>query len=205
MQMDQGHVKLSKAQNLQDFFREELQQVFEQRKVDVGEDTLWYLTQLLYNFRRSEQLFDYNADGGTLTPLAEYYRQAHEAESSHERRLYLQRLGDVSLFISSLYSGALKRKPVNVGYYMSMGETAYGFLADTTGSSSRDRALVDIFSDLSARFSQLVAALANIAGRGQRSGNLLELVCEWEKTQCPALGQELEARGVVLAIASPAH
>jgi len=86
-----------------------------------------------------------------------------------------------------------------------MGESAYSFLAETTGPSSRDRALSDIFSDLSARFSELVTAIANIAGRAQRSGDLLEMVCEWERTQCPALGRALEERGVVLTIASRAH
>jgi len=68
MQLTNDHASLHKADNLQDFFREELEQVVKRHQVEVCDDTLWYITQLLYNFRRSEQFFDYDAEGGTLTP-----------------------------------------------------------------------------------------------------------------------------------------
>jgi len=64
---------VSTATNLQDFFRTELSHVVENHHIEVGEDSLWYLTQLLYNYRRSEIFFDYNANGGYVkrkkTPL----------------------------------------------------------------------------------------------------------------------------------------
>ncbi len=192
------------ATNLQDFFRTELSHVVENHHIELGEDSLWYLTQLLYNYRRSEIFFDYNANGGTLTPLAEYYRQAAEAATSVERKLHLQRLGDVSLFVSSLFSGALKRKPIDVGYYMSMGESAYSCLANSSVRSSRDRALASVFEELSESFEKLVNAIADIAVvRSNNSHNLLNLVLEWEQTQCPRLARRLEASGVVLSIGTP--
>lgn len=194
---------VSTATNLQDFFHTELSHVVETHHIEVGEDSLWYLTQLLYNYRRSEIFFDYNSNGGTLTPLAEYYRQAVEAATSRERKLHLQRLGDVSLFVSSLFSGALKRKPIGVGYYMSMGESAYGSLASSSVQSSRDRALVNVFAELSKSFEKLVNAIADIAIRSSDNNNLLNLVLEWEQTQCPRLARRLEAKGVVLSIGTP--
>jgi len=194
---------VSTATNLQDFFRTELSHVVENHHIEVGEDSLWYLTQLLYNYRRSEIFFDYNANGGTLTPLAEYYRQAAEAPTSRERNLHLQRLGDVSLFVSSLFSGALKRKPVDVSYYMSMGESAYGSLANSSVHSSRDRALVSVFAELSKSFEKLVNAIADIAIHSSDNDNLLDLVLEWEQTQCPRLARRLEASGVILSIGTP--
>ncbi len=200
MQSTLNQVTLKTASSLEDFFRAELSRAVDSHQVDISEDTQWYLTQLLYNYRRSDRFFDYHANGGTLTPLAEYYRHAAEASSTQEQRLHLQRLGDVSLFVSSLFAGALRRKPVNVNYYMSMGETAYGYLADTSGQSSRDRALVDIFADLSNRFCQLVIAIGDIGLQNRDGQNLLQMVLEWEKTQCPALAKRLEARGVVLSI-----
>lgn len=166
--------------SLQDYFRCELTSATQRQHLPIGEATLWYLTQLLYNYRRTETFFDYNAEGGTLTPLAEYYRQANEATSDHERRLYLQRLGDVSIFISSLFAGALTRKPITVSYYMSMGESAYGYLANSSGQSTRDRALSDIFSELSEKFNQLVGVIAEIKGSTSETND------EWlkgEKTE----------------------
>ena len=148
--------------DLKDFFRIELTQAASNHNLHIGDATLWYLTQLLYNYRKTDQLFDYHVEGGTLTPLAEYYRQATEATSTHERKLYLQKLGDVSIFISSLFAGALKRKPVNVSYYMSMGESAYGSLADAPAHSSRDRALADIYEELSHQFCSLVGVIREV-------------------------------------------
>lgn len=196
-------VTISTTTSLKDFFRTELANVVDEHQVDVSEDTLWYLTHLLYNYRRADQFFDYHADGGTLTPLTEYYRQAVEATSAKERRLHLQRLGDVSIFVSSLFSGALEKKTVNVEYYISMGETAYGFLADTAGNSSRDRALAEIFTDLSQRFCALVTAMADIAGQSRTDESLLTQVLAWEQTQCPKLARRLESRGVVLSLITP--
>ena len=198
-----GTATVSTATDLQDFFHTELSHVVEKHHIEIGEDSLWYLTQLLYNYRRSEIFFDYHANGGTLTPLAEYYRHAFEAATSRERKLHLQRLGDVSLFVSSLFSGALKRKPIDVGYYMSMGESAYGCLANSSVHSNRDRALVCIFAELSKRFEKLVNAIADIAVRPSDSQSLLSLVLEWEQTQCPRLARRLEAKGVVLSIGTP--
>ena len=55
-----------------------------------------------------------------------------------EQRARLRYLGDFSLFTSGFFSDSLSRRAVDVDYYVSMGEFAYGSLgrrdSDTLGS-----------------------------------------------------------------------
>lgn len=184
--------------SLQSYFRERIEQAADKHTIDAHDDTLWYLTQLLCNFSRTNRFLDDNENGSTLTPLAEYYRMAMESGNKHERRLQLQRLGDVAIVVAGLFAGALNRKPVSVRYYMSMGEAAYGTLADESSRSSRDRALQGIFESLSSDFSDYVVVLSEVPTRTTSEKDLLQLVDEWENTQHPALARQLRSQGIFL-------
>ena len=116
--------------SLQGFFKQRIESAVQKHSINNDEDALWYLTQLLCNYSKTSAFLDNTGSRAALTPLAEYYRQAAETSSSHERRLLLQRMGDVAMVVSGLFSGALKRKPIGVDYYMSMGEAAYSTLAE---------------------------------------------------------------------------
>lgn len=209
--------------SLKSYFHDALSRESQKSQLEVTDHTLWYLTNLLQNYSRSEEFFDYQADSGrgTLTPLTDYYQRAVEAESAHERRLHLQRLGDVAMFISGMFSQALKKRVVGVSYYMAMGETAYGTLADTSAGTSRERTQALIFSDLSQRFESFVNVLSNIGPvsgsaehlsgntgslpgntgiRDQGLENLLQKVDEWRRTGDPDLASELRQSGILLDI-----
>ncbi len=186
------------SSSLQDFFRERIESAVERNKLDGNDDTLWYLTQLLCNYSKTSCFLDDNGTRATLTPLAEYYRMALESPTKHERRLQLQRLGDVAIVVAGLFSGALERKPIDVRYYMSMGEAAYGTLADESSQSSRDRALQGIFESLASDFSDYVVVISEVPTRARSEKDLLQLVDEWETSHHPALARQLRQQGVFL-------
>ena len=141
-------------------------------------------------------------DSGTLTPLADYYQRAAEAESPHERRLHLQRLGDVAIFISGMFSHALNKRVVGVSYYMSMGESAYATLAETAATTNREQSQAAIFSDLSERFANFVDLLKAVGtmpvNQTTAFESLLQKVDEWQRTGDPALATELRSSGILL-------
>ena len=186
------------TESLPVFFRDRIEHALQKHGIDTQQDTLWYLTQLLCNYSRTSAFLDSNGTNATLTPLAEYYRQSMEASTVHERRLLLQRLGDVAMVVSGLFSGALRRKAVGVGYYVSMGEAAYSTLADESPHSSRDRALQGIFESLASDFSHYVAALSDVPVKADDPKDLMSLVNEWHADKHPAVARELRARGVIL-------
>lgn len=183
--------------SLEDYFRTAVTAAIEQSNVDGGEDdTRWYIARLLTEYARSSRFFD-DDTGCALTPLAEYLRRSVEAHSSAECRLHLQRLGDVSLFIAGLFSGAIARRAVGLDYYLSMGTGAYSSLADAEPKSSRDRALREIFRDLSVNLETYVNAVSTIPNCGRSDTDLFGLLDAWQRTRDPVLERRLAARGVI--------
>ena len=184
--------------SLQGFFKERIEGAVARHGLKSDEDTLWYLTRLLCNYSRTSAFLDNNGTRCALTPLAEYYRQAVESDSSHERRMLLQRMGDVAIVVAGLFSGALNRKAIGVDYYMSMGEVAYATLADESVRSVRDRSLQGIFEVLANGFSDYVVAISEVPVKSDEPRDLMTLIDEWHANKHPALKRELQKKGVLL-------
>jgi hypothetical protein len=191
--------------NLISYFHEAIGEASEKNHLDIGEHTHWYLTNLLDSYSRPDTFFDHREDGGNLTPLAEYYIMATEAGSDTERRLYLQRLGDVAIVVSGFFAAALRRKTINLNYYMAMGENAYGFLAETSGVSTREKVLTEVFDDLSRHFEAFVSMLSSITHDRSKVEDVLTLFDTWQSTGEPAIARQLRARGVMLDSSDQAH
>ena len=192
---------ISPSSSLEDYFRTRVEHVVERHRIDGDEDTRWYIVRLLCDYSRNHRFHDSEHAGLSLVPLATYYRQAVEASSDAERRQHLRRLGDVALFVASLFSGALARRPVDVGYYVSMGGSAYASLAEGSSASRRERVFSGVFAELAERFEDYVAALSEIPERVREAPEqtLLALIAEWEETRHPGLARRLRERGVFLA------
>lgn len=191
--------------SLVSYFHEEIGRASGENHLPLCDHTHWYLTNLLHTYSATDRFFDHRADGGKFTPLAEYYMLAAEATTENERRLYLQRLGDIAIVVSGLFAPALRRKAVNVEYYMAMGENAYGCLADASGASTKEKVLSEIFEDLSSRFEKFVAVLGSIGCNGSTREHLLTLIDRWQSTGEPELEKQLRARGVMLSDSGLAH
>ena len=191
---------INPSSSLEDYFRCRVEEVVERHRIDGDADTRWYIVRLLCDYSRNHRFHDSAHAGVTLVPLAVYYRQALEAPTVAERRQNLRRLGDVALFVASLFSGALARRPVDVGYYVAMGGSAYASLAEGSPASRRERAFTGVFAELAERFDAYVAALSEIPERsaGDPGSTLLALVAEWEATRHPGLARRLRERGVFL-------
>jgi hypothetical protein len=157
------------ATSLKSFFHGALQEAAQTQRVSADDAVIAYLTQLLTDYARSERLYDRTDHGVVRRPLFDLYRLAAEAGSTQERRLLLQRLGDLALFVSAVLPDSLQRSLVDVDYYISMGSSAYGFLSDAPAGGIRVDALRGVFGELSARFVEFVDLLAETAGGHQRS------------------------------------
>lgn len=153
------------SQKPADFFREALQDAMDRQGVKTCHETTLYLSKLLTDFIHADNLFDQTSDGIRLKPLASLYAEAIEAGSIEKRDRILRRLGDVSLFISGLFPQSLARSLVDVDYYINMGGSAYGFLAESRRAARKSLAFQLIFQDLSAQFAGFVDVLAEVGDR----------------------------------------
>lgn len=195
--------------SLRAFFHDSLNQAIRNQGVSAQDETIWYLTNLLADFSRSERLFDHTADGRVLRPLAELYAIAAEASSETERKLVLQRLGDVALFVSGLFSGIFtrRRRMVDVDYYIAMGGGAYAYLCGSSQQARQHASLIAIFHQLSREFARFVDVLAEVGENafGASDRDLLRLHELWARTESPRLERKLREAGITPVRVALAH
>jgi hypothetical protein len=172
-----------------EYFKELVETAVARQRLQVGELTSYYLVNLLCGFVR----FEAGAGDFDGEPLALRLAQALES-GGLEQRARLRTLGDLSLFVSGFFSDSLSRKSVDVDYYVSMGEYAYGSL-----SRSERAAFALVFAELASKFSSFVDVLSDVSERSALTSNadLLRLYERWLRTGSRRDGQLLVERGIV--------
>jgi len=183
------------GKSAQEWFRELVSESLGQRRLKVQEVTEFYLVNVLTGFLERERLFVEDAEGNVeAEPLALILLRALQAEK-RERTAGLRRLGDTALFVSGFFGDSLAGRPVDVDYYISMGERAYGALAD--GERGGRTAPFDELSD---RFEEFVDLFAEIAELSQLRSNrgLVKLYERWMLTRSERVANLLRQRGVAL-------
>lgn len=148
--------------SLKEFFRLLLGEAISRQRVTVAEVTEFYLVNLLSEFAAAEKLFVEELNGKKDTEaLALLYHRALQQDRD-EKIKTLRRLGDVSLYTAGFFSDSLKDRAVGSDYYIQMGGSAYGQLAQL----SQHTAFSNVYYELHQKFGALVEVLEEIAARG---------------------------------------
>ena len=155
------------AGGLTAYFHEAVHAAADRRHLCADQATLHYLTLLLSSYAHSERVFDFDQRRLNIRPLALLYGDALAAGSRQERRLWLQRLGDLALFVGGLFAGRLSRHYTDLEYCVAMGGNAYGYLQQTAPRHD-DQALV--FGELADGFAGFVDLVAVVTGRQADAG-----------------------------------
>ena len=130
--------------------------------------------------------------------MALIYAETIEAKSAGERNRCLQKLGDVALFISGLFSYSLNRSPVDVDYYAAMGGNAYSYLADSLRNSYQGKTISMVYAELSEKFPALVDVLAEINENTSQTSDsdVLRLYEVWLNTGSERAARKLQLSGI---------
>ena len=197
---DSQPVHVQPVASLTEFFRDSLHAALGRARVRVDEHTERYVVGVLTLFSRSEALYEPTADGLRIRPLASMLAQALEAPTAGERQRTLQRLGDVSLFVTGFFAQGFARRLISIDYYMAMGARAYTALA---GGRARGRRgpLAQVFAELAGKFQPLVDALNEVSEMAYRHSDrdILRLYEQWLRTGSPRAFALLRSRGVLAA------
>lgn len=172
-----------------EYFKEQVDAAMARQHVRADDLTAYYLVNLLCQFVRPGGL----AAEEQAVPLAVRMARALETGGT-EQRQRLRHIGDFSLFVSGYFSDSLQRRAVDVDYYVSMGEYAYGSL------SRRDAdTLAAVFRQLARKFVGFMDVLADVSERTavSSSGDVLRLYEKWLRTGSQRTGQQLIDRGIV--------
>lgn len=177
--------------NPTEYFKDQVESALTRQQIRAGELTTYYLVDLLCRFVRPDRAIPFSDDADE--PLALRLGRAL-GSGGLEQRARLRSLGDFSLFTSGFFCDSLNRRAVDVDYYVSMGEFAYGSL------SRRDSdTLGDVFSELSRKFVPFMDVLSDVSERSgvRSSADVLRLYEKWLRTGSPRDGQRLVDRGIL--------
>jgi hypothetical protein len=172
-----------------EYFKELVDGAIEHQHLHATELTAYYVVQMLASF------IERPAGDPTVDERPLAIRLAEALESGGVRqRLGLKQVGDLSLFVSGFFSESLRRKLVDVDYYVSIGGCAYQALSRVETES-----VSPVFAELGDKFVGFVDVLSEVSERTSCASNvdLLRLYERWLKTGSPRSGQLLVERGVV--------
>jgi hypothetical protein len=177
---------LVREQTPAEYFKELVVSAMERQHLQAGHLTEYYLVNLLCRYIRLDRKDEDQ-------PLALRLARAIESGGS-EQRHRLRNIGDFSLFMSGFFSDSLSRRAVDVDYYKSMGEFAYGSL-----SRSEEDAVSEVFGELARKFVGFTDVLADISERTNPGSTIdvLRLYEKWLRTGSARDGQRLLDCGIL--------
>ncbi len=207
MQSTECETAVVPVTDLKGYFLDSLRQAADREQLQTDGAVIVYLGDMLVAYSRSEHLYDHTENGLIRRPLVDLYRMALETDSRHERQLFLQKMGDVALFVAGILPESLERSLVDVDYYISMGSTAYGALGELGERDRHRRAQAGIFHALADNFDRFVDLLNRIVehapnGLGQ---DIIRLYDTWSRTGSRRLHRRLVRLGITPQTAGVAH
>jgi len=175
--------------------------VMGRQKLQLSQETEFYLVNLLGEFVHTDALYELGADGRhDEVPLVFLLQRALEAEGRGRIRS-LKRLGDTSLVVSGFFSDRLARRLVDVDYYIAMGERAYDGAADLVVGHRPMAALREIFEELAQNFARVVDCLMEVSERAYTTAprDLIRVYERWCVTGSDRLARRLIEAGLLPA------
>lgn len=206
MTIGKNEDQLITGMDVREYFQDTVTTAVANQKLSVNTETILYIVNMLTGFTRTENLYEKTDEGYVIRALALLYAETVDAGTITERNKSLQRLGDIALFISGLFSYSLNRSLVDVDYYAAMGGNAYSNLADSMRHSYQGQTISMVFAELSEKFLALVDVLAEINENSMQTSDsdVLRLYELWLKTGSKRAAKKLQQNGVqpVLVTAS---
>ena len=194
-----SHGRVMPVHDLRDYFRTSIDDVIAEQGVHVDPHATHYVVNMMTLFSRSDQFYQDDGETCGLKPLALMLADAADAPSTEHRNQTLQRIGDVALFISGFFVESLANKAVDIDYYMTMGESAYGSLSEEVRGTFRGNAFADVYLELATKFQILIDVLHEVraSARAESDVNLLRTYEIWLKTGSRRAEKLLRQQGIV--------
>lgn len=189
--------------NVDGFFQEVVEDAMRSRRLEASPAATSYLVGLLTDYTHPPREQD-----PLHRPLTLQLDEALQLGVPAERFERLRSLGDTVLYAAGFFGEHFEARGVDARYVHGIGTRAYGTAASMlrSGSSSRSvqeqAAQIDVFGELSARFTAFVAVLEEItditmAKSAAGPKGLLKLYERWQKTGSERLAQSLSEQGLV--------
>ncbi|MBI3071674.1 MAG: hypothetical protein HYY84_06040 [Deltaproteobacteria bacterium] len=168
---------------LKSFFAESVATAIRNQQLRTIEAAQGYLVDLLIEYVRVEGLLKAGPEADE--PLALMLNRALGAAPA-ERIHVLRQMGDQALFLSGYFADRVDRTAVGIGYYISMGEGAYGALSGILrGATEHEASVSHLFEELAEKFGRFVGVLNEVSDRTFAASpvSLIRLYERWQRTR----------------------
>lgn len=166
-------------------------------RVEVSDHAQSYLVHLLGRYINADSFYPTDPEGRQADTLTQQLAIALEAESADLRARRLRELGDFSLYVAGFFTDSLRKKLVDVDYYIGMGGAAY----ENAARLEAVRAKAKLFLELARKFPHFVDILAQISEETgfnpENNKDLLRVYDLWSKTGSDRLAKQLAKAGIV--------
>jgi len=184
----------------EEFFREKVSEAITNQKVDIGDELEFYVVNLLCEFIAPGRLETLSGELNALeTPLALMLKEAVEAPPTMRLRIF-KYLGDTSLYVAGFFQDYFNRKAFDVGYYISLGRTAYNNVSSIMRDQHGDEQFTGMYNGLAQKFRDLVEVLAEVsetpAGQN-RPVDILAVYDRWTRSHSERLRRILNNAGII--------
>ena len=191
-------VKTASVKAAREYFSGELKTALKRQKVSAESGSVDYLADLLLHYMKSENFFPTGVDGKLENNvLAELYGNYLKG-NAQTKKANLKRLGDICLLITGLFPDSLRRKIVDIDYYLGMGGLAYRQLAHF----QLNEFARTLFAELSAKFIPFSNVLCEMSERNglQSNSDILRLYERWLLTGNDRLKGLLSEHGIATPV-----
>ena len=173
-----------------EFFKAQVEDAMARQHLKTSVWTSYYIVQMLAGYVERR---DTSTPGLDDEPLGLRLARALQAEGTAQRE-ELRSIGDASLFLVGFFADSLHRRLTDIDYYISLGGSAYGRLAQ-----SEDDAFSDVFGEMADKFVPLTDVLAEVSERARfnRSRDVLRIYERWLRTRSRRDGEWLAECGIV--------
>lgn len=180
---------------LKEVLREDLKNALSRQSIDTLEIAEFYLFNLLQQFHNAEGTLMNNGTYALERPLAILLLEAVTGDYANQMRC-LRQVGDTALMVAGFFVDHLHGGLMKPSYYVSVGQSAYGNLAQIHETKG---AFFDLYMELATKFAQFAEAISLIApwNIAQSDADLVRIYERWVITGNEALKDLLEKKGLI--------
>ncbi len=169
-------------------FRSLIEEALREQRLRIDKTVEFYLANLLARYVDTRKF--------STEPVALRLLKALD-ERRELKNLLLKEVGDTTLFVAGFFHESLKRKLVDVDYYIDIGTISYNHLADSLSAGTSSQ-LSSLYRELSERFVELVDVLGEVSERTRLSSinDILRIYERWLRTGSKRMERLLRDMGI---------
>ncbi|MBI4378212.1 MAG: hypothetical protein HY578_03840 [Nitrospinae bacterium] len=190
-----NNIRITTHKDTAEYFKELVDRAIDRQDVETDETVAFYIVNLLSEYVKTDIPFP---EGTTDEPLIMLLNNAMNSEYNEKIKRF-KHLGDFSLFISGFFSDSLRRKLIDIDYYVVIGCIAYNNLSSMMKGYSNGELFYNLFSELAEKFKEFIDVIAEVSDITSISTNsdILRIYERWLKTGSSRDARLLKEKGVI--------